>query len=585
MTVQKILFPKTEYEDMYVRGGIAKEGALHVRAGDSATFDTYFGCFSYTKWRDYTRLAGVTLSLTLEGRARVALCSFDGVERREHASLLTDGGECTLSVDFDALPPLGILYPVIEAILEVRLIKAEYITDAERDEVRAAIAFCTFRRERALGANVEILAKERPSMVDRVIVVDNGGTLDEEEIACDYVRLVKNPNYGGSAGFTRGIIEAKAEGFTHVILMDDDVIIYPDAISRMTSFVSLLDEEHKNAHVSAAMLYATRPYMQHELGARFEGDRIKSLKTGLDTREPEALVENMRDEGAEYGAWWCFMLPLEDTDRFGLPLPLFIKFDDVEYGMRTTGAADAPIITLNGVCVRHDDFDLKYSMHLEYYNIRNQLIMRILRSDMSTFGAISRLIKATVKHLFLYRYDAMDTVLRAFDDLLGGAEGLMERNAEELNSSLIKNAPRAQELSSIEGWRSSMRNFTEPPKTTLLKKLAIVLTLGGHLVPSFLLKKEIAAFPLPDAKIKCAFLRRRTIQYQLGSDQGYLLVRSFGKFVKGAWRAHLMMWKLLFRFGKAKRSFKENEKTMTSPEFWSSYLGLSEKELDPPEAE
>jgi hypothetical protein len=242
--------------------------------------------------------------------------------------------------------------------------------------------------------------------------------------------------------------------------------------------------------------------------------------------------------------------------------------------MRTTEAIDAPIITLNGAAVRHDDFDLKYSMHLEYYNIRNQLIMRTLRQDMGMGGALVRLIKTTVKHLFLYRYDAMETVLMAFNDFLSGAEFLMNTNAEELNTRLMKGAPKATPLSEIEGWRPEMRDYKESPKTSLLKRMAMVLTLGGHLIPSFMLKRDVAAFPLPDAKVKEAFLHRSTIQYQLGSDHGYLMKRSFGKFLRGFFAAVGTFFRIIFKFSRAKRSFKQNEAVITSFEFWEKYLGI-----------
>lgn len=574
MILASISFPKTEYEKMYFRGGIAECGALTLRAGERSSLDTYFGSFAYTKYRDYTRLSGVTLSLEISGEAKISLRTFDGEKEETVREELFSDGIYSVGVSFDELPALAILYPVIEAKTDVTVRNAAYVTEETPDDVHAAIAFCTFRREAALMGNVALLTEERPAFVDRVIVIDNGKTLDVSSFDKDLVSLFQNENYGGSAGFTRGIMEANRAGFSHVILMDDDVEILPDAISKMTAFVSVLDDAHKNAHVSAAMLYATRPSVQHELGARWANDNIESIKCGIDTTDAMALVENMKEEHTEYGAWWCFMLPLSDTDRFGLPLPLFIKFDDVEYGMRTTGTPDAPIITLNGAAVRHDDFDLKYSMHLEYYNIRNQLIMRTLRKNMGMGGALVRLIKTTVKHLFLYRYDAMEAVLQSFEDFLGGAEFLMSTNAEELNTRLMRSAQKASPLSDIEGWHPEMRNYKESPKTSLLKRIAMVLTLGGHLIPSFMLKKSIAAFPLPDAKVKEAFMHKATIQYQLGSDTGYLMKRSFGKFLRGFFRAVGMFFKIIFRFGKAKRSFKQNEAVITSFEFWEKYLGI-----------
>ena len=38
-----------------------------------------------------------------------------------------------------------------------------------------------------------------------------------------------------------------------------------------------------------------------------------------------------------YNGWWFFAFPLAAVDRVGLPLPLFIRGDDVEYGLRLLG--------------------------------------------------------------------------------------------------------------------------------------------------------------------------------------------------------------------------------------------------------
>ena len=556
----------------YFRGGEARDGAISAKADERVSFDTYFNAFSYTKYRSYTRVEEVNLTLTIDGEARVALCTFDGKEEAIIDEKLCTGGTVMLSASLSALPELGILYPVIMPVTEVFIRDGEYSADVVGDEVNLAIAICTYRREDAVLHNLDVLSSYDFSKINRTIVVDNGNTLSREAIESDFVKLYPNKNFGGSAGFTRGIIEAYRAGFSHVILMDDDVVIYPEALERMSVFVSILKDECKNAHLSAAMLSSTKPYYQHEMGARWDGQRIESFKNALDIRERGALIENLRDEPLEYGAWWCFCLPLTDVRDFGLPLPLFIKFDDVEYGTRCT--KNAPIITMNGVAVSHEDFDRKYGIYLEYYNVRNQLITLALRKRYTALGCIGRLAKASAKNLFLYRYSAMQPIFRAFEDFLLGADHLMTLDAEELNRSLIMNNPKASPLEEIPGWVAGMKETFTPHGASIFKKIGIVLTLGGHLIPSFMCKKQLAAFPLPDAKFGYSFRHLRTIQYQLGSDTGYEFKRSFKSFMKALGKCIALSFKILFKFGRAKRSFKRAENRITSLEFWDEYLSL-----------
>ena len=56
----------------------------------------------------------------------------------------------------------------------------------------------------------------------------------------DKIDIIQNMNAGGAGGFTRGMIEImnrkEKEGYSHVLLMDDDAIIQPDLLVRLYGF-------------------------------------------------------------------------------------------------------------------------------------------------------------------------------------------------------------------------------------------------------------------------------------------------------------------------------------------------------------
>ncbi len=56
---------------------------------------------------------------------------------------------------------------------------------------------------------------------------------------------------------------------------------------------------------------------------------------------------------SDYTGWWFCLIPREVITRVGLPLPLFLKFDDAEFGLRAR-AAGIPTIGLPGVAVWHE---------------------------------------------------------------------------------------------------------------------------------------------------------------------------------------------------------------------------------------
>lgn len=571
LKLQQIMISPGEYPSLYFRGGSYSDGRILLKKDERLSFDTYFNCFNYQKYRDLTVLESISLHLSLSGKARVRLSTYNGKTERTLTETETNS-DCVLSVSLSELPACAILYPVIEALEDTVLHGGEYFAEAETSAPDVAIAICTYRREEYLRNNLKILDRARIPHLSHVIVVDNGGTLTDADLTGENVTLVKNPNYGGSAGFTRGIMEARRAGHTHVILMDDDIVIYPEAIERMTVFLSLLRKEFGNAHLSAAMLPSSRLYLQHEKGALWNGSRIESLHTKLDVRERDALIENLSDGPIGYGAWWCFCLPLSDVDEFGLPLPLFIKFDDVEYGTRC--CKDAPIVTMNGMAVAHADFDSKYNMHLEYYTIRNQLIMLAMHRMQNRFSCILRLMKVCAKHLFLYRYAAMPILLRAFRDFLRGADFLMETDAEALNREVMAMAPKAVELSALPDWDPALRENYVPSKKNFALLLVKVITLGGHLFPNFLLKRKLSAAPLPSVKVGDCYLHRHTVQYQIGSDSGYVFDKNSPKFFASIFRAAGMALRIFFTYGRAAKSYREKKSVLTSQEFWENYLGM-----------
>jgi len=59
-----------------------------------------------------------------------------------------------------------------------------------------------------------------------------------------------------------------------------------------------------------------------------------------------------------FNGWWMFGFPKRWVERVGMPLPCFIRGDDIEFGMRLHEAG-LPTVPLPGVAVWHEPFYLK----------------------------------------------------------------------------------------------------------------------------------------------------------------------------------------------------------------------------------
>ncbi len=571
MILQKVIIPDNNrgYPTAYARGGKTDNCSILLASGETVSFDTYFNAFCFPKYRTYTRTNCISVTLRFSGSVRMSLCVYDGSNKTICCTSNGCDGILTLEAVLSELPENGILYPEITALSDSRIISIDYTSECKADTINACISFCTFRREPFILHNIEILRRHKFSFINKVFVVDNGNTLDTTSLNDETICVLPNKNLGGSGGFTRGLIEAKDNKYTHIILMDDDVEFHPETLEQMTIFASILKTEYRSSWFSAAMLPLNKPFCQYELGAEWDGVGAIVHKHNIDITDPSALVDNLINPNVGYGGWWTLLMPITVTDN-GLPYPFFIKFDDVEYGLRKNN--DTEIITMNGIAVRHEAFDTKKSFLLDYYNLRNELFMNTIHGKCNAIGAAKRFLREAMKNMVLYRYDAFPLAFRAVNDFLGGAELLINADAEQLNNELITMQPKLIPLKDMDCWEETLRRDEHIQNKHIT--IAMLLTLGGHLIPSFLLKKEMSAVPLSRAGAVDFFGRKAVIQYQLGGDNGILTKRSFAEFAKYGFRSIACAVKLMVGFSKVRTSLLMRKEEITSFQLWRDKLGI-----------
>ena len=296
MLLQPILFPDKKYSiepELFFHG--TSDG--RILAGSTVSLESYFNAFSIGKWREYTDLDNLYLQLEIKGdveiRAYHAVGKVDEeflqkgrgklpedeyirqvnekaytAERTElDAEISRTDSCCTIS--FVNLPVDGILYVTVKALSDAELIGGGYCTEVDEvhlNSVKIAVGICTFKREEFVSRNVKSLKSDLIENIDsplhgklEVYIADNGQTLDKASFDDKKVHLFPNPNLGGAGGFTRTMIEAmfrdKAKGFTHIIFMDDDILLYPPVLERTYTLLRMLKAEYKKAILGGHMLY------------------------------------------------------------------------------------------------------------------------------------------------------------------------------------------------------------------------------------------------------------------------------------------------------------------------------------------
>ncbi len=566
---------------------------------DAAVYlDTYFNGFSIGKWRKYTRIEQVNLTLRFRGKARVTLLWNERSRGQvikhylEEKVLESDGGE--VSLPFWESGCMGIYSADILALEDTVLYGGYYWTglgEEQTDSVRLALDICTFRREEFVKRNMALLGKtifEKEMYRElrggvRIYVVDNAGTLEKNELTADstlenHICLIKNRNVGGSGGFTRGLLEIRRDmekyGHTHALLMDDDIVIEPEAVFRTWRLLSLLKEEYKGAFVGGAMLRLDFPYLQTESGAAWNSGDLISRKQGMDLRFIEACLFNEIEESVDFAAWWFCAVPLSVVRDDNLPIPVFIRGDDVEYGLRNA----KNIIALNGICVWHEPFENKYSSAMYYYILRNRLIDNALHGRELEPRSFIRVMRNWVKsEVYLYRYKNARLLLQGVADYYKGIDWLKEQDGETLHGRVMGGGYRlqpVQELDAVFDFGMLDRARKDSDSYRLSRRVLRRTTLNGTFLKP---RRRQGVVPTVDTRYCSVYRTEKILNYDEASRRGFVTVRD-----KKEARACMRQLRRLIRktkrvYGDVNREYRERGREMMRRDFWERYLGMEEE--------
>jgi galactofuranosylgalactofuranosylrhamnosyl-N-acetylglucosaminyl-diphospho-decaprenol beta-1,5/1,6-galactofuranosyltransferase len=128
----------------------------------------------------------------------------------------------------------------------------------------------------------------------------------------------------------------------------------------------------------------------------------------------------------DYNGWWMCLIPTATVRELGLALPVFIKWDDAEYGLRAREAG-FPVVSLPGVAVWHIPWQDKNDAvdWQAYYHLRNRLVAALLHSQYPRGGSVvTENLEFQIRHLLSMQYSTALLRLLAIEDILSGPEHL-----------------------------------------------------------------------------------------------------------------------------------------------------------------
>lgn len=435
---------------------------VRIGAGTRTSFAAYFNAFPASYWRRWTTVRQVELRVRLSGPATVLVhrSTASGRSERVDSQTLDPSVDGVQELVFPlSLAPFSdggwYWFDVAASGADVLLDSADWCAaggaDAARSPERgtATIAITTYNRPSYLVGVLRELAAapEALEVLDEVLVVDQGTQkvraqegFDEVAAALgDRLRVVEQANVGGSGGFSRGMHETLEAGRSrYVLLLDDDVAVEPEGILRGVVFA---DHCRTPTIVGGHMfnLYA-RTHL-HSFGEVVQPWRFMWGPAPYVEEDHAFDVAGLRSTpwmhrriDVDYTAWWMCLIPVEVLKTTGFSLPIFIKWDDCEFGLRA-GKAGFPSVSLPGMAIWHMPWSDKDDTidWQAYFHQRNRLVVGLLHSQYARGGRLVReSLTHQVKHVLAMQYSVAELRLRAIEDVLSGPAHLHRVLASKL---------------------------------------------------------------------------------------------------------------------------------------------------------
>nr|WP_268896815.1 glycosyltransferase [Corynebacterium qintianiae] len=449
----------------------AERTRLNIPAGAEVSFETYFNAFPASYWRRWSQLDRVILALDVEGEATISVyrSRHDGV-RISVASVEVRDEHVEIPLELRNFEDGGWLWFDVTAGTETTVENAGWFADRhpqaqimpDGTEVppqpkQVAVGIPTFNRPRDAVNALHALSEDPVVLeaITHVLMPDQGNhhPADEpdfaeaEEKLNGKLQIFQQGNLGGSGGYSRIMYEGvNNTDAPFILFMDDDIAIEPDSILRAVQaaryakspilvggqMLNLQDRAQLRTTGEAVDPHtfmwgaAPRAVYDHDFSAYPLG-YVGTPEEQMDPRKRDSRALHRRVD-VDYNGWWMNLFPRVVAEKLGLPLPLFIKWDDTEYALRAK-AAGFPTVTWPGIAIWHmawadkdDAIDWQ-----AYFHLRNRLIVAAMYHEgVGPGGILKNMLKSTYKHIMCMEYSTMAIQIEAMKDFLAGPDQLFD---------------------------------------------------------------------------------------------------------------------------------------------------------------
>lgn len=574
--------------------------SIRVFAHRRVSLSTYFNTFPASYWQHWTSVREVRLVVTLEGRGLLSVYKSSARGRASALASKTFGDE---TVVFD-LPVTSFIdggsywFDIAAGSTDAVLVSAEWQVATPEDwrPGKATVGITTFNRPSYCLAQIVAVGRNEHvhEVLDRVIVVDQGTDLvtaqpgfeDAAARLGDKLAMLRQPNLGGSGGFSRAMLESlESEDSDYVLLLDDDAISEPEAIVRAVRFA---DFANAPTIVGGGMLHLDDRSVLYTQGEVWDQRKSWMRPSGASEYDHDFAEEPLRETpelhrylGADFNGWWMCLIPTAILREIGLSMPVFLKFDDIEFSLRARDHG-YPTVCLPGVAVWHMAWHDKDPTRTweEYFIHRNRIITGLLHSHVKGGGYLPlHSLLGDIKLLFMLQYSSVRLRHEAMRDVFAGPHRLPQDLAtkqgeiRELRSGFVDSQV-IEDLRSLPPVRRSstalMGGVSRP--TNPISALILAARVG---VRQLIIKQAAGSRRNPERIIPAqdiTWWRFADIDSALVTSPDGLGVawyqRDRAKMHRYLLRSLRLNWKLSRNWAKLARSYSEGMAEVTTADRW-----------------
>lgn len=431
---------------------LSRESA-RVRSGTRVSFASYFNAFPASYWQRWTVVDAVRLTLRTTGPGTVIVyrSNASGVQQRVDSRQVSGTTESVFELPLTMFSDGGwYWFDLIASTDDLVIEQGDWTTDATPVTTgQLSLGMTTYNKPDYCVGTLQNVANSPALLegIDRIFLVDQGtqNVRDEagfDEVAAllgDKLNLIEQANIGGSGGFSRSMAETlEREDTDFLLLIDDDVEFETESALRGLQFsrfssepvivgghmFDLLDKPviHAWAEVVRPGPFMWGPSFEEQHRHDFRKQNLRQ------TKWMHARLD------ADYNGWWMCMIPKKIIAEIGLSLPVFIKWDDAEYGLRAR-AAGYRTVSLPGMALWHVSWlDKDDSQDWQaFFHTRNRIVAGLLHSDRPGSGQLLQNSgRQDIKKLLNMQYYATQLAVDGMKSVLRGPAELHKSIAQDM---------------------------------------------------------------------------------------------------------------------------------------------------------